>query len=373
MASSRCTSGTPAVAGGLKYRLDWEKVKPRLAALWERQNTDRPALDLKVGGKSNVTWPSRPESLEDFYFDPDYNLRQWMAMLDSTHFLGEAIPTGGFFMGGYALGCGPKVVFAPDTVWHPHLIDSLDGPIPWNPGPGDPWRIKLDRLVDYMVAAAPGKFLVGGAGQVPVNDLLELIRGISEFLTELALDLEKCRRRLEALWPVWHEVFRHYLDKMLAQGVGCVWGWPGIWHPKLLLPTQSDMSCMISPGMFERYVMPEMDLLGERYEFIWYHLDGSGAVKHLPALFSRPFIKAIQYVPSPDDPPNGPGLMALYQKVQAAGRCLDIYVPWEKVEYLIRHLRPEGLLLRTWAPSLEAANELLAHAPAWTGSDLSGD
>ena len=355
---------------GLKYRPDWPRVRDRLTALWAGCNIDRPCIDIRTPKQSGFPWPARPADLEDLYFDPGYTEQYWTALFEHTHFLGEAVPTGPFFMGGYALGCGEAVTFAPDTVWHGRLMDSIDGPIRWRPGPDDPWRVKLDRLIRHLTAAAPGKFLVGGAGQVPVNDLLPLIGGVGEFLADMGRDVELCRRRLEELWPAWHENMRHYLDMMLAAGQGCVLGWPGIWHPDVLLSTQSDMSCMISAHMFDRYVMRELDLLGERYGYVWYHLDGSGAVRHLPALLSRPYIKAIQYVPSCDDPPNGPGLMHIYRQVQAAGRCLDIQAPWENVEYLIRRLRPEGLLLRTCAPSLEAADALLENAAKWSGSDL---
>jgi len=99
-------------------------------------------------------------------------------------------------------------------------------------------------------------------------------------------------------------------------------------------------------------------------------VDGRGAKRHLPTLLSRSYLRAIQYVPSPDERSNGPGHLDFYRQVQAAGRCLDLSVPREHVEFLVRHLRPEGLVLRTWADSVEEADELLDAAVQWCGTHV---
>ena len=94
---------------------------------------------------------------------------------------------------------------------------------------------------------------------------------------------------------------------------------------------------------------------------------GRGATPR--TLLGRSYIQAIQYVSAAGQPPNGPEFMGLYRQVQASRRCLDLEVPWGNVPVLIRRLRPQGMILRTWAPSIEAAEELLASATAWTASE----
>ena len=51
-------------------------------------------------------------------------------------------------------------------------------------------------------------------------------------------------------------------------------GWMPFWAPEPYAGTQSDMSCMLSPQMFEQFVLPELDLCGQRCGALWYHLDG---------------------------------------------------------------------------------------------------
>ena len=128
---------------------------------------------------------------------------------------------------------------------------------------------------------------------------------------------------------------------------------------------------MISESLFERFVMVEMDMLGDLYGRLWYHADG--CKRHLKTILSRLYMRAVQYTPSPQELPNGPAHMDFYRQVQRAGRCLDIEAPWENVEFLIRHLSPEGLALRTGAPTPDAAEELLHNARKWCGSAHGSD
>ncbi len=281
----------------LLYKPDWPRACERWVAFWERQPIDRPLIDVKAPRPGEHKEIPQPASLEDLYFSPDYIASSAIAMLESTYFGGESVPAPGFLMGGYALGCGEKVKFDPNTVWHPVIIHSMEEPVNWNPGPNDPWRKKLEKVVDRLLSIAPGKFLVGYVGQVPVNDLLFLLRGGQNFLMDLVDNIELCCQRLRETFPLWLENF-NYFCKLIdsRQKDGCVRGWPGLWSHYFVETTQSDMSCMISTEMFKKYVMTEMDLLGEKFGRIWYHLDGPGAIRHLPVLLSRPYINVIQYV-----------------------------------------------------------------------------
>jgi len=352
----------------LEVKPDWPAAQERWIAVWERRNTDRPLIDVAAPTPETVP-PPAPLSHEARYFDSDYIAAAWEHRMAATYFGGEAVPTGGFFMGGYALGCGRGAVFDEHTVWHPATMSSILAPLGWHPGPDDPWQRKMERVVDRLLDIAPGRFLVGNVCQVMANDLLPLLRGSEAFLVDLAENAAACARRLDEVLALWVEVFEHFRRRIDArQDAGCIWGWPGLWHPEMVMITQSDMSCMISPAMFDAYVMRELTALGERYEGLWYHVDGPGAVRHVPALLQCPFVVALQYVPGDGQPPNGPHYIDVYRKVQAGGRCLDLSAPPENIEYLVRHLRPEGLILRTGAPTIEQADELVANAPAWAGS-----
>ncbi|HNQ35496.1 MAG TPA: hypothetical protein PKN80_05465 [bacterium] len=351
----------------------WAAARRRWLAYWEGSEVDRPLLDVRAPVDSGRPPLEAPANLEDRYFDPDYVGRKWLRTVQGTYWAGESVPTDSILMGCYALGCGPKVVFAPNTVWHPVIESGPEAPLAWSPGEGDPWRRKLDRVILHLLELGRNRFLVGEHSQVPPNDLLMLLRGTEPFLMELVEAPERWQRRLDEVMPVWLELLNHFRGLIAGYQKGCFWGWPGLWHPDYVLLTQSDMSALISPALFEKWVLREMDWMGERFNTLWYHLDGPRAVVHLPALLSRPYLKVIQFVPGAGVAPNGPAYLELYRRVQAAGRGLDLHCPPAEAEFLVRRLRPERLLLRVVTESPEAADEFVEKARRWCGSHLGRD
>lgn len=359
----------------LHTKPDWPQARRRWTAFWDCEPTDRPCMDVRTPRSTDLPPPPAPRTLEDKYFDPENVTAHWVYHAESTYFGGEAVPCGGFLMAGYALGCGDGARFAPDTVWHPVTMSSIDDPLGWVPGPDDPWVPKLEVLLNRLLDEAPGRYLVGYPMQVPANDLLYLLRGGEDFLVDMAADIGKCVRRLEETLEGWISLFERLRAVVDArQQAGTVWNWPGLWHPQMAMPCQSDMSCMISAEMFDTYVMREMDILAERYgPRLWYHVDGPDARRHTARLLEAPYMRAIQYVAGAGQPPNGPAYMDLYRQVQAAGRCLDIDVWGEHVEFIIRHLSPEGLVIRTGAGTPEEADELIDNAVRWAGTHVHSD
>lgn len=349
---------------------DWPEAQKRWLAFWDREPTDRPCMTV-VAPRPNpdAVPPPAPETLEDRYFDPDYVAGTWVHQSQTVYYGGEAVPCCGFLMAGYALGCGAAAGFAPTTIWHPVTMPDIHAPFGWESGEDDPWARKLARLLDRLLDEADGRYLVTYAGQIPANDLLSVLRGPMDFLVDMADDLDLCVRRMEELFELWcrtYDYLRAVVDA--RQQAGTVRGWPGLWHPGRLMTSQSDMSCMVSAEMFDRFVMRDMEMTAERYGPVWYHVDGPDARRHVPRLLAAPYIVALQYVAGAGQPPNGPTYLDMYREIQAAGRCLDIDVPAEHLEFVIRHLRPEGLVIRAWTETPEKADELLDNAVRWAGT-----
>lgn len=354
--------------GPLLYKPDWPRAQKRWIAFWNRDPVDRPLLTVNAPTGKELPPLPPPQNLEAKYMDPDCVEAAWQRTMETVYFGGDGFPTGGTLMGGYAVGCGKEAGFAQSTVWHPRTMDAMDGPVNWWPGPECPWRKKLDRVVNRLLDASQGKFLVGTPAQVPLNDLIPLLRGVEEFLMDLAENPTLCAARLAEACPRNFEFRDHFRDLVNSRQYG--WGSASLWNDTPIGGAQSDISCMLSPAHFEEWVLPELDRIGERFSMVRYHLDGAGALFHLPTLLGRPYIRCIQYVPGAGAEPNGPHWMDLYRRVQEAGRCLEISVPPEHVEYAIRRLRPQGLLVRTKANTPEEADELVDNAVKWAGSCL---
>jgi len=139
-------------------------------------------------------------------------------------------------------------------------------------------------------------------------------------------------------------------------------GWLGIWCPgRRSLTMQSDVSCMLSPAMFEEFIAPELEELSAWLDGSTYHLDGPGALQHLDRLLALKRLHAIQWTPGTGTP-GGLYWLDLFKRIQAGGKGVIIILPYEEVETAVRELKPEGLFILTGAPSVDAAEALLERA-----------
>ena len=368
----------------MKYKSDWPEAKARLTALWEGQPTDRPCISVAVS-KAQRTFDNPadkhdkkfwgatpPPSAEAQWLDPDWVVREALYKIENTWWGGEAIPSY-LLLSCWLLSLGGRPHFDNRTIWFDQFEVDFDQPHPFHHNPSDPWVQRYQQLY-YALAKAAGKddFLLGIAGGLPVHDLLSMHLGTQQFLyalidhpdwikqaiadgaRELIQVRQEMHRRVEAQHDFWYGNA----------------GWMPFWSPVPYWPTQSDVSCMLSPEHFDEFVVPELDLYGKAYGAMWYHLDGGDALQHLPRLLTLPYLKVIQYVPRPTEPLNGVAHLPLYRKIQAAGRIVHIEVTKDQVEPLCRALDPRLLMLDVsyMCETVAEGQELLAAATRWTSA-----
>jgi 5-methyltetrahydrofolate--homocysteine methyltransferase len=136
---------------------------------------------------------------------------------------------------------------------------------------------------------------------------------------------------------------------------------------------QCDFSAMISPRMFEEFVLPYLWEQCERLDYSVYHLDGVEAIKHLDLILSIPKLTALQWTAGANEPGAGAAeWFEIYRRARKAGKSLLLLdVDGKDVPRLVEELGPEGLLIGTAASSQGAcpvreAEELLLAAEVWT-------
>ncbi len=352
------------------YKPDWVKAQMRWDAFWELEPTDRPCLNIRVprtDGREVILPELR--SSEDRWFNPEYVLAQSLKYLEGNYLCGEMPPAAPYFMAGTAMGCGNNLEFHEGGISICPSMDSMDQPLGWHPGPDDPWRLKVEIVCRRLLDKAAGRFIVPCPAQFEHIDLLNMLRGNSEMLLDMATEPGQCIARLhEMRMPSYENSI--YIQRMLDSRQGDVGylSWTNIWGRKFFKCVQADAAAMISPEMFDNFVLPELNWQGEHFGRLHYHT--CGYKQHLVSCLSCPYIRVIQYSPNPKEPPNGPAHLDFYRRVQQSGKCLDIDAGPENVEFLIRHLRPEGLAISTSAGSNAEAGELTANAVRWAGSHV---
>jgi hypothetical protein len=349
----------------MKFKPDWDEAKARLTALWNGEELDRPCLFMTAASGKNIKVPP-PRDAEARWLDPDYVIPAGIASIENQWWGGEAVPSF-LLMAGWMESFGAQPHFDARTIWFdPVATADFDSPPEFRLDPANPWIRRFEELYDRCAdAAGADDFLVGQPAMLPASDILAAHLGNDRYLEAMALHpdwIDLALRQMTGELLAARVRLQKRISRKHAYWYGNA-GWMPFWAPQPYVATQSDVSCMISPDMFDRFVVPELEAHGRESGAMWYHLDGRDATQHLPRLLSLPFMRVIQYVPVPSEVPNGMGQLDVYRTIQAAGRMVHVEVQPDQVKPLMNALDPALLLLHTWVANPEAGRQMLADLP----------
>ena len=352
----------------MKYKPNWPEAQEHLTALWNHKFIDRPCI--AVTAPNGKQWPGPIlRKVEDKWLDPDFIVRRAIAAFETTYYGGEAIPSTLNLAIWVSNTYGATPHFPAETIWFEPIEVDWDHPPTFELNWDDPYFHKYMAIHKALLqAAGKDNFLVGGGGGMPANDMLAFVIGTENVLLAMAERPEWTRQTILKLTKNWIALTRRFQE--VSKQTNDFWygpaGWMPFWAPEAFAVTQSDISCMISAEMYDRFIVPELELIAQAFNNIWYHLDGQSAFQHLPRLLSLPYMKVIQFTAEAGTPPNGPAYLEFYKKIQAAGKIVHIALPAENVEPLCKALDPALLMMQTGCKSIREADELLASAVRWT-------
>jgi len=364
---TRIASGE--IPDGLIYKADQDlaKVKERFAAFWQGEIIDRVCLAVTAPSGANVSLLSggAAENDEQAHTDPEFQVRRWNATFANTWYGGDALPMA--WVPGQLLYAtyGGKASFASGTVWvDPTLTDGQQW-ADYRFDPANPFIEHVVRITRALAADAPGKYLVASSGIFGPTDAMSMIRGMADFLMEVALPEYEA-----AIRHAYNEClagFKHIVEAVYREAGGSD-GWfanmPFLYAPGRINNWGADWIYNIGPRQFEQWVLPEMQALSRMLEYSLYHLDGFNAVVHLPRMLEIPELTGMQFS-------HGAGhtleeALPVYKQIQQGGKVQWIDCAPNEVELLLRELDPRGLLIQTSTPDIESGKALLKKAETWS-------
>jgi 5-methyltetrahydrofolate--homocysteine methyltransferase len=173
-------------------------------------------------------------------------------------------------------------------------------------------------------------------------DILAHLRGTQQLLLDLvdtAPEVDRLVRETNQLWLQSYEEL--YTLTRAGRGITC---WGPCWSPRRGYLLQSDFAYMISPPMFERYVIPDIAACCAALDYGFYHLDGKGQLPHLDTLLSLERLRGIQWVPG-DGQLQAEQWLPLLQHIRERGKLCQVYVDAQGALTILRELGGRGLLL----------------------------
>ena len=363
----------------LAYKADGERAQQRMEAWWEGEIVDRAVILVRAPRTGHEAEYARltaenPQVSEDeiraWFTDPDQVIPRQERLVEITYWGGEAMPvifpmaTRMVAILAAFVGC-PYQLHAPShTGWAEPIIDDWNDRPPLCFDPDNAWWQTAQRLLDAGARRAPGRFYVGLPDLNGPTEILSRLRDPQRLAIDLLEQPEAVVEALDEVNEAWYRYFQACIGT-IHQWVGGYFTWMGLWSDRPSADLQSDVSCLISPRMFETLLLPAIEQQTRWVERTIYHLDGPDAVRHLDLLLDLPHLDGIQWVPGAGAPPMS-AWIRLLRRIQSRNKRLVLYCEAHEVETLMEHLEPEGLLLNTHCASQAQAEDLVQQVGRWT-------
>jgi hypothetical protein len=320
---------------------DWERIERDWTAWWEGE-LDRPLVIVESLDQFG-DWAS------DFPLEVPANevLDHYQVCLEAARFYGDAWPKwwlnfGPGIMAGFL---GVTVHPVPGTVWFEPAPD-MDGLSVSDLHPAydadNVWWQRVRELTCAAVERWGDRVSVGHTDLGGNLDILASFRTTQQLLFDLHDAPEEVARLAGEITRLWLRYYDELYAVIQKAGRGTT-PWAAIWSPGRCYMLQSDFSYMISPQMFERFVLPDLAACCEALDHGFYHLDGKGQIPHLYMLLSLERLRGIQWIPGDGQPPPEKWL-PLLKRIRDAGKLCQLYVSPEGARTIVRELGGRGFV-----------------------------
>jgi hypothetical protein len=346
----------------MKWKADWDRAKQDFVKWW-----DRKGLALYVNAplrrpRQQLPAPIPPPALFERWTSPKWRVDQAEHSLAGRLFGGVCYPAFEPLLGPGSLNLilGTEPDFSEETVWYQPCIADPDKDEPIRLTRPNRWLDTHMAIIDEGVARSDGRWLVAMPDLIEHVDTLSAMRGGEALLMDLIERPDWVQKRLVELNAAFFEVFDLMYGKIKFDG-GNAYSCFHVWGPGKTAKLQCDFSCMISPEMFARFVTPYLTQQCDWLDYSIYHLDGTTAMQHLPAMLSIDSLDAIEWTPQAGLPAGGsPRWYDLYRQIKRAAKCVQaIGVGVDEVLPLIDAVGPEALYIMCHAPDEDSAHSVL--------------
>jgi 5-methyltetrahydrofolate--homocysteine methyltransferase len=357
--------------------MDMQQKRERHLRFWQ-------PLEKGEGGYLAVSSPAEgkppaevrpPKDLEEQWLCPEYRVLQAEASAKNTFYGQDAIQNVFVNLGPgvHAALLGAPYVLRPDSVW----FDMAPPIKSWDTMPvfKTDREHRLYKVIEGITRAAceasEGRWTVSFTDLGGQYDILFSLRG-EDLLADL---IEYPDEVIQAEAQLDDEFLRYFFElRDIIGPTGCGYSnWMPLVSDVPWYPIQCDLSVMISPKMFEKFVLPSLDKVSAAIGRSIYHLDGPEEIQHLDMILAMKHVNAIQWVPLPQPPSasrpyplqrfDDAMSLDVYRRCLAAGKKVVLLgVSPAQVEPVINAAGSDGVFIYTGCPDKKSAEELISHA-----------
>ncbi|NLG27542.1 MAG: hypothetical protein GX557_06500 [Chloroflexi bacterium] len=326
---------------------DWDRIERDYRAWWAHE-LDRPLVQV-TGAERDPHVDYRP--VLNFYARYPLDLPASQAIaditphLEATRWYGDAYPNhwvnfGPGIMAGFL---GAQVHPDKHSVWFSPRTECGLADLRPAFDPANPWWLRVQEWTRAALEAWEGQVQIGCTdigGNLDIIASLRTTQGLLYDLYDASEDLSRVSREVTRLWLRYYDALDALIHPV-CRGRDC---WTSIWSAETAYMLQCDFSYMISPAMFERYVVPDLTACSEHLGAAFYHLDGPGELPHVDLLCDIPRLRGIQWISGDGQAPpeKWPGLLA---HIRERGKLVQLFVSAQGALEIVRAIGGKGLLL----------------------------
>jgi hypothetical protein len=347
----------------------------RNECFWRGELEQGPLLWVTVPNALPSRSVPEPASEEELWTNVDYVMAATESSLAATHFAGDALPVFCPWLGPdqFAAWLGAELVLKPReaTSWSKPFVDDWVGHQKLQIDPQNRWWRLYLSLVRESVRVGRRKWVTGYPDLHSGIDALSAIRGPDNLALDLVNHPDLIHRAMRQLTKLWKFVVDTVSEMVLPAGQGTS-NWTMGWsEQRFLCIGQNDFSCMISPAMFETFCGQDNLECCAHVERSLYHLDGPGAIRHVPLLLRLARLDAIQWIQGASSPLPSEWLDLLLT-IQAAGKSVQLYYGEghgkgadlkRELDILGGVLDPARLFIWATLDSIQTAEDFVRYAP----------
>lgn len=338
------------MSGTLKLHFDesdWERIERDWTAWWAGE-LQRPLVMIEgIDPPPGQAWMKIPEATGRFPLDtpPEQIIDYYQQRLEHTRWHGDAWPRWWprYAPGMVAAFLGAPLHCTPVTGWFDSLPPGALEALRPHFDPDNPWWQRVITLLDCAAGRWSGQVTVGFADLGGNLDILASLVDTNRLLIELydnPEEVERLAQEITGLWLAYYDALVALLQPR-SRGLS---PWAPIWSTGRTYMLQCDFAYMISPKMFEQFVLPDLATCCAALDQPFYHLDGKGQIVHLEKLLSLEKLRGIQWIPGEGQPPPEAWL-ALLHRIRQAGKLCQLYVTAAGARTICQELGGKGFAL----------------------------
>ena len=341
--------------------INWWNHKGIILNMWEH-------FQEGVQPHAEITPPALAKDLSQKWFDPQWRAEYLDWYVAHSSLKADILPVANTQLGPGSLAAILGGVFegGEDTIWiHPN--PDFTDEIVFNPE--HPNWILHKELLKACKAKANGHYFVGMPDLMEGLDVLATLKGTDRVLLDTVMQPEILEQQMQQINDIYFKVFDELYD-IIREGDEMAFCYFSSWAPGKMSKLQSDISTMISQDDYRRFVQPFIREQCQKIDYTLYHLDGVGAMHHLPALLEIEELNAIQWTPGVGEPQGGsPKWYDLYKKILAGGKSvMACWVTLDELKPLLDHIGADGVHLEMDFHNEKEVEQAMRIVEEYTGS-----